>query len=211
MSDRIATNPFCTRYFQPGSIPFFFHPPMTLDSLVQSISQSSSPRVAIVGPHGSGKSTLLAHITQHPALSASNGSICQIRFQAGESMGYRWRAIRQVPNTRLLVVDGWEQMDSVLQWFTRARAKARGIRILATAHALPVRFTEIWRTRIDTTIEQHVLTYMLRDFGKVGTTHVTRSQAWQQSRQRHGENLRESLFDMYDWYRDQVDVETTSG
>jgi len=211
MSDRIATNPFCTRYFQPGSIPFHFHPPMTLDSLVQSIVQSVCPRVAIVGPHGSGKSTLLAHFMQHPALSDPNGSIRQIRFQTGETRSYRWRTIRQVPNARLLVVDGWEQMDSVLQWFTRARARARGMRILATAHALPVRFTEIWRTRIDLTVEQHVLNYMLRDFGDVGTTKVTQSQAWQQSRQRHGENLRESLFDMYDWYRDQVDVETTSG
>jgi hypothetical protein len=36
---------------------------------------------------------------------------------------------------------------------------------------------------------------------------VIQSEAWSESRARHGQNLRESLFDMYDWYRDQVDVQ----
>lgn len=211
MSDRSASNPFCTRYFQPGSIPFFFHPPVTLDSLVQSIVQSSWPRIAIVGQHGSGKSTLLDHMVNHPALSASSRSTPLIRFQSGQTRSYRWRTMRRIPNKPLLVIDGWEQMDMVLQWFTRARAKARGIRILATAHTLPNRFLEIWHTRIDDLVENHVLGHMLRDIGEVHTHNVTESQAWQLSRKRHGDNLRESLFDMYDWYRDQVDAETASG
>jgi hypothetical protein len=118
--------------------------------------------------------------------------------------------MRRIPNAPLLVIDGWEQMDTVLQWLTRARAKARGIRILATAHTLPIHFLEIWHTRVDHLVENHVLGHMLREIGEVRTHKVIQSQAWQLSRKRHGENLRESLFDMYDWYRDQVDVETPS-
>jgi hypothetical protein len=177
----------------------------------------------------------LEHVTQHPALSSSFVAIHKLRFQTGEPLRHRWSTIRDALNSlsrkasqathenerfhrsslgqekNLLIIDGWEQMDTVLQWFTRKRAGARGVQILATSHTLPVHFTEIWRTRIDEKIEQHVLGYMLRDAGSVDTTAVTQSQAWHQSRQRHGQNLRESLFDMYDWYRDQVDVETTSG
>ncbi len=34
---------------------------------------------------------------------------------------------------------------------------------------------------------------------------MMQSPEWIRSRNKHGENLRESLFDMYDWWRDRVD------
>jgi hypothetical protein len=36
---------------------------------------------------------------------------------------------------------------------------------------------------------------------------LLQSDAWKTSRDRHGSNLRESLFDMYDWWRDTVDAQ----
>lgn len=217
MSGRALSNPFCTRFFQPGSIPFFFTPPASLDVLVHTVLGESRNRSAIVGPHGSGKSTLLTQMLKHPALATSNCSIRHLHFQTGETHRHRWRAsiraLQSIPkaNRRLLAVDGWEQMDPILQWYTRRCAGGRGVAILATAHTLPHGFREVWRTRVDSAVEQHVLCHMLKDSRELGPDTVTHSEAWFRSRQRHGQNLRESLFDMYDWYRDQVDARTASG
>lgn len=231
MRTRDASNPFCTRFFQPGSVPVFLHPPITVDVLVHRIVGDAYCRFAIVGPHGSGKSTLLSHLLQHPAISNLQGSMIQISFHADETRRHRWHTLHKalisltqdlpassgqesrVPpvSLKLLVVDGWEQMDSVLQWFARARAGARNVRILATSHALPTGFDELWRTRVDATVEQHVLGHMLKDCRLLKARDVLESQAWHVSRERHGQNLRETLFDMYDWYRDQVDAPSVSG
>jgi hypothetical protein len=217
MSGRTHSNPFCTRFFQPGSIPFFFPPPASLDALVEKILGEARHRLAIVGPHGSGKSTLLAHLLRNPALAAPACSTRHLLFQSRETHRHRWhashRALQAFPpgHRRLLAVDGWEQLDPILQWYIRVRAGTRRIAILATAHTLPRGFREIWRTHVDATVEQHVLCHMLKDAPELGSTTVTHSEAWHRSRQCHGQNLRESLFDMYDWYRDQVDAPSASG
>jgi hypothetical protein len=217
MSDRTGTNPFCTRYFQPGAIPFHFRPPMSLDSLVSEILEGSGKRSAIVGPHGSGKSTLLAAVLKHLAMIAPSCSLCHIRFHAEETTRHRWRVANQAiqsvahGNRKLLVIDGWEQMDPILQCFTRWRSRTQDMGILATSHTLPAQFVEIYRTQVDATIERHVLAYILRNTDPVGPSAVMASDAWLESRQRHGQNLRESLFDMYDWHRDQVDAPSATG
>lgn len=217
MRNRAATNPFCTRCFQPGAIPFYFRPPMSLDSLVHRIREGSGRRNAIVGPHGSGKSTLMAAILQHPAMIAPSCSLGTIRYHSGQTFRDRWsmayRAIQAAASgeRKLLLIDGWEQMDQVLQWFTRWRTRMRDIRILTTSHTLPSRFVEIYRTQVDPRVEQHVLAHLLRNAGPISFAAVTTSDAWRESRQRHTQNLRESLFDMYDWYRDQVDAPSATG
>lgn len=218
MRDSFAANPFCTRFFQPGAIPFFFPPPMTLDKLVERIESCYDPRLAIVGPHGSGKSTLVQHLLDHPQFNKSAQVIGHVRFSAGDTSAERWklthRALRKsaAEKPSYLLVDGWEQMDRWLQWWVRWRATRRSARILATSHSLPKHFIKIWGTQVDHPVEQHVLEHILREAASgINRETLVASQAWQNSRKKRGQNLRESLFDMYDWYRDEVDVDTQRG
>jgi hypothetical protein len=212
MSDSAASNPFCTRFFRPGAIPFYFQPPMSLDALVHQIVAGPHSRVAIVGPHGSGKSTLLQDVIEHPELSRADRMTSHVRFQQGAPRRARWRtmlpalAVANRNGGGLLIVDGWEQLDRVLQWVVRSRAASKATRILATSHTLPGNFVELWQTRIDPGVESHVLGHMLRGSHNVSPAALILTEAWRESRRRHGSNLRESLFDMYDWYRDRVDV-----
>lgn len=217
MTHLAGGNPFCTRFFQPGAIPFYFPPPMSLDELVSGIAHGTGPRWAIVGPHGSGKSTLLHHIAQHPKLSEEWPSRFLIDFHAGETRWSHWRTMHRAlgwcgcASRSLLMVDGWEQLDRPLQCYVRWRAAARRAKVLATAHALPARFHALWRTNVDNSVEQHVLSSMLGNDRTGLVMEVMESRDWERSRRRHGPNLRESLFDMYDWYRDQVDANRSAG
>ncbi|MFN9984583.1 MAG: hypothetical protein ACK52S_03430, partial [Pirellula sp.] len=68
-------------------------------------------------------------------------------------------------------------------------------------------FNTLWETSIDSQIEQHVLSIMLQAEFPTKLNDVLQSDAWRTSRDRHGSNLRESLFDMYDWWRDTVDAQ----
>jgi hypothetical protein len=212
MSLRGSTNPFCTRFFQPGEIPFFFEPPMSLDHLVQNIIRRPPPRAAIVGPHGTGKSTLIQHVLRHTAFQDSGKEVHSITLHSGSHVGSLWQEMCRLllrcrpGNQSYLIVDGWEQMGTVLQWTVRQLASQRQVPILATSHSLPRYFVQVWCTRVDSPVEEHVLRHMVPAGGVVQVGKVMNSQAWKTSRQRHGQNLRESLFDMYDWYRDQVDV-----
>jgi energy-coupling factor transporter ATP-binding protein EcfA2 len=50
-------NPFSTKFWTPGAIPFLFDSGTDCDSLIQEMQEVQVCQ--IVGPHGSGKSTLL--------------------------------------------------------------------------------------------------------------------------------------------------------
>jgi hypothetical protein len=170
------------------------------------------------------------HAGQLHAGQLHAGQLHAGQLQRGSLIGRRWREIirlvlrcpgssRGWPNIQSgpsnqnsssvrswLVVDGWEQMGPVLQWTVRQLASHRRVATLATSHTLPRGFVKVWQTRVDASVEEHVLTHMVPEDGVVHVKQVMKSNAWRTSRERHGENLRESLFDMYDWYRDQVDV-----
>jgi hypothetical protein len=63
----------------------------------------------------------------------------------------------------------------------------------------------LWETQTDQQVEDHVLTQLLEGYSPRLKSALLSSEAWQNSRKKQRENLRESLFDMYDWWRDTVD------
>jgi hypothetical protein len=105
----------------------------------------------------------------------------------------------------MVMIDGYEQLPSSMQWLVRSAARARGVTLVVTAHESPSHFDVVWRTYIDREIEEYVLSRMILEHSAIELEEILNSNAWAASRALHGQNLRESLFDMYDWYRDQVD------
>jgi hypothetical protein len=119
----MASNPFSSRYLEPGAIPFCFRDKQTLEVLAQRFGKwqhrghSSSLRLAIVGPHGSGKSTLMSHLSRrldcplvvlHSSMSKWNG--LKLVMQSARKQ-------------RVFLVDGYEQLPVWGQVLLLARSK----------------------------------------------------------------------------------------
>ncbi len=102
-------NPFATCWTRPGALPFHFSNGQTAEQLAAKLV-GQHWRGAIIGPHGSGKSTLLE--TLKPALVAAGRSIHAISLHDGQRRLPRrfFRNMRQCSLTRLVIIDGYEQL-----------------------------------------------------------------------------------------------------
>lgn len=197
----VLSNPFSTRYFQPGAIPFHFGEKGSLDELLRSVD-TPGRCVLIVGPHGTGKSTLLQHLYQHASIAHPYDSVlffsCHKKREIPLHEQLDWNAFR---SARWVFIDGLEQVTV----FRRARilqqAKRRGLRCVATSHRKHLGFASLWKTQMDPLVEQHIVRQLLADYPEEVIRAAFTSQHWRQSRLRHGSNMRESLFDMYDWWQ----------
>ena len=198
------SNPFSCRYFEPGNIPFLFHNEHSIESLACKLQFSSSQRPtvrrwAIVGPHGSGKSTLIKQLSEQLD--------CQVHVL--HSSTNKLQAMREIlaklDRSPLCLVDGYEQLPHWSRLWIRAYSQLKRVTLCVTAHRRPWAFDLLWQTRIDQQVEQHVLDCLLGGNDPALKTALLESQAWKDSREKQRENLRESLFDMYDWWRDTVD------
>jgi hypothetical protein len=230
-----ARNPFATRFFQPGAIAFHFGSSTNTQSLVDQLiasepslppkhlshaqTSSQSQRLttrkcfAIVGPHGTGKSTLLSEIQSEILKRHANLSSKSLFLNSALSPS---RCLKQtlqlLANHSVSLVDGYEQLPKWGLPLTRRLATLLRRTFLVTSHSLPYRFCELWKTQMNPQIEHYVVSQLLTQIepGKDDSTclileEMMQSQEWIRSRNKHGENLRESLFDMYDWWRDRVD------
>ena len=178
--------------------------------LIERFLKLPSKRGIIIGPHGSGKSTLVASfVTQLPSI-VPNSKIHPLRFSTDKSATASLNmTVEEWTPHSIAILDGYEQ----LRFWSRLRvewiARARSISILATAHR-PVRgFETIWKTAVNESSSQWVVEQLLLRSGLPnGANELLQSDAWSRSRAKHGQNLRESLFDMYDWWQSSQSSET---
>jgi hypothetical protein len=105
----------------------------------------------------------------------------------------------------LCLIDGYEQLPGWSRLWVAAYTLLKPVTLCVTAHRRPKAFDLLWQTTIDQQVEQHVLGYLLGGNDPALKAALLESQAWKDSREKQRENLRESLFDMYDWWRDTVD------
>jgi hypothetical protein len=190
-------NPFATRATRSGMIPYQFPVGDSAAGLIECL-RAAGWWGQVVGPHGSGKSTLVAGLL--PDLARQAGEIMVARLHAD----YRHLpaeiddALRPGPpmaHWRLLVIDGYEQLSLWRRLWLQRRCQRRGHGLLVTAHrplwGLPV----VYRTRATEETAWRVVRYLLPEKPCPFTPEdvAVRLAA-------HGGDVRELLFDLYDWY-----------
>lgn len=118
------SNPFSTRFVEPGAIPFYFRPEDPSIETIMAYLERSGSRAQMIAPHGAGKSTLLA--TLFPLLETRYGVVRQFTLHDNQRRLHR----PLPPETGMIVIDGFEQ----LAWMEKLRVFFHSRHLLITAH-----------------------------------------------------------------------------
>lgn len=185
-------NPFSTVATKPGAIEFRFSGDTNAATLVDQLRRDEW-RGEIVGPHGSGKSTLLQSLK--PAMVLAGRQLVefvvtpknrQIAFSSGETSS--WTSSTQV------IVEGYESLRIRDRMALTRVCRSKQAGLLITCHesqGLPT----LYETSITLDLATELVDRLLPD-GCNFITHADVEAAFA----RHGQNLRELLFEMYDLY-----------
>lgn len=213
------TNPFTSSRIQPGAQPFLFPGDETPESLLECSTGAGSCYL-IVGEHGTGKSTLLqmlyqCFLQQLPADGKDLGrSLAVVPHML-------WLRPAEKPNRTLLkslpnwkagdrvFIDGLEQLSPPVRWIVRWWVRFTKSICIATSHRLYSGYSLLWSTQMNSEVECQVIKAFLANSPAETVKRLMQSEAWRISRAKHQSNLRESLFDMYDWW--QVDSSRQQG
>lgn len=185
-------NPFATRWISPCALPFLFPPGNDVGQLMTRLEQFGW-RAAIVGPHGCGKSTLLA--TLIPRLKKANREVVCITLREGEYSVARIAVNQAARSPRgVLVIDGWDQLRSWTRWRIRRRFVRFDRGLLVTSHTQS-RLSTLIQLKPSLAIAKEVVARLIagRDLAIPKDVIIASFQA-------NGDNVREMLFDLYNWY-----------
>ena len=184
----VDSNPFTTRHVRPDVMRYLFPAGLEAADLLEKL-RSHGWHGQIVGPHGSGKSTLLRTLLSALTEVGRAGVLYVPRDGQRHPSGppsRSWTSRTQV------AIDGYEQLSAWSRAVFNGKCRWHGAGLLVTTHrdlGLPT------LAALDVTFEsfQRVVSHLLRDSA------VDLSQADLQSCfMRHGPNMREMLFALYD-------------
>lgn len=196
------SNPFATRFTQPGALEFLLPPGESLDDLVARLKEHRWWG-QIVGPHGSGKSTLLAALRPKLESAGREVAVVVVRPDAREAGGWgpgtrareAIQAARESTAATLLVIDGYERLSWWSRWRVKSWCRRRGAGLLVTAHA-DVGLWTVFRTQPSLDLARQIVRRLLPP-EETRITEADLTAAYQ----RHPDNLREVLFALYDVWR----------
>ena len=210
------SNPFSTRFIQPGALPYFFPGSESVAQLAARL-QPGGGCYGIVGEHGTGKSTLLvglyeqlkeqlkeeiAALGKMPREDMPQGGLHVVWLRASDQPSRTLlRASKLWRRHDRILLDGFEQLPAILRWFVRRRIGGLQGVCAATSHREHRGFKLLWRTDMSPDIERRVLDALLQGHAPEWNRRLLASDAWRKSRTERQGNLRESLFDMYDWWQ----------
>jgi hypothetical protein len=186
-----SENPFCTRRVRPGAIPFIFPPDQSAETLVDRLQQAGWWG-EIVGPHGSGKSTLLAALTA--AIERAGRRTALVELHDGQRrLPLNLRSDPRLRCPAVLIIDGYEQLGCWCRLLLKRFCRRRDIGLLVTAHrsvGLPLLYQTVTTPELAVQIVGALMTDQ-QPFAPDEVSHCL---------SRHGGDLRETLFDLYDLY-----------
>ena len=173
-------NPFSTKFWESGVIPFHFSEPgENIDALLDKARRH--PVCQIVGPHGSGKSTLLLELLKR--YKASGENVRHLFFNDQQ---------RRIPNDiafqadQTLLVDGFEQLPLFRQLWLRFRSK----RLIWTVHRPVWRVPILHRTKPQFSVFAQITRQMVPN--------PPEESILQTVYERSGGNFRNAFFELYD-------------
>jgi energy-coupling factor transporter ATP-binding protein EcfA2 len=201
----IASNPFSTRYVQPGSIFFKLRDGVAVEQLFEKLLQSPKRRAAIVGPHGSGKSSLLETMRMCvPPKFEVDVHRLNSEHRRFDRTTDRWLlASKRWGEQTIVMVDGFEQLGWWAQLRLMRLVQQRHSWLLVTTHYPMQLFPLLWVTKRDLEDDYYVLRQLLGGYASNEDQSNCLEEAmdrWRDVRMRHPTDMRESLMEMYDWW-----------
>jgi len=202
-----VSNPFSTRFTQPGRI----EPLDTSGNLVNLIGlvdrlQWLGGTATLVGPHGSGKSTLLVHLAD--AIERRGDRVTRVRLHSWRDGLAAWATIRRAAWGGVACIDSWECLGYSARVLLRLVARVSGCGLLVTSHhaaGLPV------LARCDTTADLlQSIVGKLPDYGQWHGRLIQTGDIEEAFITHHG-NLRESLCELYDRFEMRRHWQLTAG
>ena len=195
-------NPFTTRRTRPGAMPFLFPPGCNADTLIAALA-SGGWRGAIVGPHGSGKSALLATLV--PAIEQAGRRVLQTTLHDGQrAMPPGWDDGAAAGEPAVVVVDGYEQLSRWSRSRLARTCRRRDWGLLVTSHA-PVGLPIIRQTEPDLDVARQVVAELTRHL-----SHPIPDAEIAARFEKHRGDLREMLFDLYDYCEQRHSLPATN-
>ncbi|MBM4002206.1 MAG: molybdopterin-guanine dinucleotide biosynthesis protein MobB [Planctomycetes bacterium] len=183
------SNPFSTRFVRPGALPFQLPGTLTFPLLIEQLARQNW-NGQIVGPHGTGKSTLVQSLI--PVLRDAGRDVVTIVRHAVEKEPVLTPILSELNARRQLVIDGFEQYSCWDRWRIRRACRRAGAGLIVSTHrdmGLPMLF----ETRIDIALAKSIIRQLLAG-QPIWIPDCDIESAWA----RHGPNLRETLFELYD-------------
>ena len=195
-----STNPFATRFVEPGKLPFvaydkvnegiqFELPKQFINSL-----ESNQFRGAIVGQHGTGKSTLLSHLKVFLLEKNFQVEPCSPTTINNDT---NWKkSIKATTQSIVLLIDGFEQINKTQQSSIHEWCKEFSIGLIVTTHehcCVPTAFETSATVEILCALASHLLASAKLE------SRIQPKQLEQIFKESNG-NIRESLFLLYDWF-----------
>jgi hypothetical protein len=187
-SDGRPGNPFATRYTRPGAIPPLDRRGCPIDIAALIARLDGLEAAALEAPHGHGKSTLLLALAA--ALGAMGRPVTMVRVRGWRDAWAACHAVVAAPRRTAVFIDGWEQLG-LLAAPLRAAARVLRRTLLVTSH----RSTGLPLLRACETTPDLLRAIVARLPDRGGPVDEADIAA---AFRRHGGNLRESLYDLYD-------------
>lgn len=199
-----GSNPFRSANVRPGANSFVFSHEGSVEQLFHELDHHRQAQIA--GPHGTGKSTLMLSLMR---LAASRGRAVA-HHALGGNMTERMRAgriserkrgdevvgaiQREVSNVDFVAVDGFEQLSRSQRASIVRQCLENQTRLLITTHR-DMGMPTLYRTRVDFDIARRVVAEICE---REGAAKLPDAAHLAQLLRRHGGNLREMLFALYD-------------